>query len=159
MPGRPTNLDKSRARAYCACSMFGWELSGHFFSSLSFLFLFSLSLGDGPVTEILSQRAFKPKTTYQPIQRESHPRLLHVALNPLLGCGSDEYFRTCICHDFHLHDQPPSAPTDWLRENLYYTDIFYLTVLIFPFDTAVIVTRYTIDEVLVFHYLGQVWYV
>ena len=38
-----------------------------FFSHLSFLFSFSLSLGDGPIwTEILSQRAVKPKTTNQP---------------------------------------------------------------------------------------------
>ena len=37
---------------------------GHFFSRLSFLFYFSLSLGDGPVqTKILSQMAVKPKTT------------------------------------------------------------------------------------------------
>ena len=41
-------------------------LFGHFFSRLSFL-SFSLSLGDGPIwTEILSQRAVKPKTTNQP---------------------------------------------------------------------------------------------
>ena len=47
--GRPTNLDQSRARAYCACSRCGWGLFGHFFSHLSFLFSFSLSLGDGPI--------------------------------------------------------------------------------------------------------------
>ena len=47
--GRPTNLDKSRARAYCACSRSGWGLFGHFFSRLSFLSSFSLSLGDGPI--------------------------------------------------------------------------------------------------------------
>ena len=65
VPGRPTNLDYSRARAFC--SRCGWELFGHFFSQLSFLFSFSLSLGDGPIqTEILSQRAIKPKTTSQP---------------------------------------------------------------------------------------------
>ena len=35
-----------------------------FFTRLSFLFLFSLSLGDGPIsTDILSQRAVKPKST------------------------------------------------------------------------------------------------
>ena len=28
--GRPTNLDKSRARAYCASSRCGWGLFGHF---------------------------------------------------------------------------------------------------------------------------------
>ena len=47
VPGRPTNLDYSKARAYCACSRCGWGLFGHFFSHLSLLFSFSLSLGDG----------------------------------------------------------------------------------------------------------------
>ena len=42
VPGRPTNLDNSRARAYCACSRCGWGMFGHFFSRLSFLFSFSL---------------------------------------------------------------------------------------------------------------------
>ena len=46
--GRPTNLDSSRARAYCACIRCGWGLFGHFFTRLSF-FSFSLSLGDGPI--------------------------------------------------------------------------------------------------------------
>ena len=41
VPGRPTNLDHSRAKADC--------FFGHFFSRLSFLFSFSLSLGDGPI--------------------------------------------------------------------------------------------------------------
>ena len=36
----------SRAIAYCACSRCGWVLFGHFYSPLSFLFSFSLSLGD-----------------------------------------------------------------------------------------------------------------
>ena len=36
-------LDKSRARAYCACSRCGWGLFGRFFSHLSFLSSFSLS--------------------------------------------------------------------------------------------------------------------
>ena len=67
VPGRPTNLDDSRARAYCACSGCGWGLFGHFYSRLSFLFSFSLSLGDGPIyTEILSQGAVKLKTPNQP---------------------------------------------------------------------------------------------
>ena len=43
VPGRPTNLDDSRARAYCACSRCGWGLFGHFYSQLSF-FLLSPSL-------------------------------------------------------------------------------------------------------------------
>ena len=49
VPGRPTNLDENRPRTYCACSWCGWGLFGHFFSRLSFLFSFSLSLGDGPI--------------------------------------------------------------------------------------------------------------
>ena len=49
VPGRPTKLDFSRARAYCACSRCGLALFGHFFSRLSLLSPFSLSLGDGPI--------------------------------------------------------------------------------------------------------------
>ena len=36
VPGRPTILDYSRARAYCTCSRCGWGLFGHFYSHLSF---------------------------------------------------------------------------------------------------------------------------
>ena len=49
VPGRPTYLDYSRARAFCACSRCGWGQFGLFFAHLSFLFSFSLSLGDGPI--------------------------------------------------------------------------------------------------------------
>ena len=49
VPGRPTNLDKRRARAYCACSRCGRGLFGYFSSHLSFLVSFSLSLGDSPI--------------------------------------------------------------------------------------------------------------
>ena len=49
VPGRPTNLDCSRARAYCTCSRCGWGCLDIFFSHLSFLVSFSLSLGDGPI--------------------------------------------------------------------------------------------------------------
>ena len=67
VPGRPFNLADSRARAYCACSGCGWGLFGHFYPHLSFLFSFSLSLGDGPIkTEIMSQRTVNSKTTNQP---------------------------------------------------------------------------------------------
>ena len=67
--GRPTNLDYRRAMAYCTCNRCGWGLFGHFLSHLSLLFSFSLSLGDGPIyTEILYQRAVKPKTTSQPFR-------------------------------------------------------------------------------------------
>ena len=41
VPGRPTNLDDSRARAYCACSRCGWGVVWTFLLSsvLSLLFL------------------------------------------------------------------------------------------------------------------------
>ena len=41
MPGRPANLDNSRASELCLVGF------GYFFSRLSFLFSFSLSQGDG----------------------------------------------------------------------------------------------------------------
>ena len=48
VPGRPTNLDFSRTRAI-ALAVDADGVVGHFFSHLSFLFFFSLSLGDGPI--------------------------------------------------------------------------------------------------------------
>ena len=67
MPGRPANLDNSRARTYCACNRYGWGCLDIFFSRLSFLSFFSLSLGDGPIyTAILPQRTVKPKPTNKP---------------------------------------------------------------------------------------------
>ena len=68
--GCPTYLDYSRARAYCACSRCRWRLLGHFFSCLSFLSSFSLSLGDGLVkTEKLSHMVVKSKTTNLPTEQ------------------------------------------------------------------------------------------
>ena len=49
VPGRLTNLDKSKARDYCAYNRCVWALFGHFFSHLSFLSSISLSLGEGPI--------------------------------------------------------------------------------------------------------------
>ena len=51
MPGRSTNLDNGRARAYCACSRCGCRLFGYIFLSpiISFFFL-PLSGMDGWVT-------------------------------------------------------------------------------------------------------------
>ena len=45
VPGYPTHLDKSRARAYYACSRCGWGLFGPFFLS-SIISLFFLLLSD-----------------------------------------------------------------------------------------------------------------
>ena len=46
VPGRPTNLNYSRARAYCAYSKCGWGLFGHF---LTLVYHFSSALGDGRI--------------------------------------------------------------------------------------------------------------
>ena len=47
VPGRPTNLDFSRARAYCANSRCRWGLFGFFFLS-SIISLFFLPLSGRP---------------------------------------------------------------------------------------------------------------
>ena len=49
VPGRPTSLEKGRERAYCACSWCGRGWLDIFFSHLSFLCSFSLSLKDCPI--------------------------------------------------------------------------------------------------------------
>ena len=49
VPGRPTHLDYCKARAHCACIRCEWGLFGHFFSRLSFLSFFFLSVGDVPI--------------------------------------------------------------------------------------------------------------
>ena len=48
VPGSPTNMDNSRARACYAGSGCGWGLLGYIFSPDISLF-FSLSLGDDPI--------------------------------------------------------------------------------------------------------------
>ena len=64
MPGRPTILIIVGQGPIALAVGAGVGLFGHFYSPLSFLFFFSLSLGDGLIwTEILSKRAAKPKTT------------------------------------------------------------------------------------------------
>ena len=73
VPGRPTMW----IREGRACSSCGWGLFGHFYSHLSFLSSFSLSLGDGPIyTEILSQRAVKPPTNQPNLGSASHPNIM-----------------------------------------------------------------------------------
>ena len=71
MPGS-SKFDDIRVRAYCACSKCWLEMFGYFFSRLAFLFSFSLSLGDGPISaEILPKRAVKPNAANQPTNRLS----------------------------------------------------------------------------------------
>ena len=70
VPGRPTIWLTVGQEPTALAVGAGGALFGHFYSHLSFLSSFSLSLGDNPVwTEILSQRAVKPKTTNQPTYR------------------------------------------------------------------------------------------
>ena len=51
VPGRPTSLDDSRARAYSACSRCGWGLFGHFFPHLWGWSGGAMVLGKLPVPE------------------------------------------------------------------------------------------------------------
>ena len=56
VPGRPTYLINSRARACCICSRCGWGCLD------IFSLIYHFSLGDGPIkNEIRPQRAVKPK--------------------------------------------------------------------------------------------------
>ena len=48
VPGRPTSLEKSRARAYCTCSRCGWGCLD-IFTLISPFSSFSLPLGDDPI--------------------------------------------------------------------------------------------------------------
>ena len=70
VPRRPTNLDNSRAMAYCACSRCGCFFFFFFFlivflDIFSLVYLFSFPSDGSIYSEILSQRAVKPKTTNQ----------------------------------------------------------------------------------------------
>ena len=49
VPGRPTNLDYSTGKGLVRLQKVWMGFFGHFFSHLSFLFSFSLTLGDGPI--------------------------------------------------------------------------------------------------------------
>ena len=67
VPGRPTIWITSGLGPTALAVGADRGCFGHFYSHLSVLSSFSLSLGDGPIeTEKLSQRAVKPKTTNQP---------------------------------------------------------------------------------------------
>ena len=67
VPRRPTRLDDSRARAYCACSRYGWGLFEHFFSHLYFSFLSpSLWMMARYRLKYCLKGSLNPKTTKQP---------------------------------------------------------------------------------------------
>ena len=65
VPGRPTNLDYSRTRAYCTCSRCGWGCLDLFFSSIISHFFLPL-FGRRLDIDWYTVRAVKPKTTNQP---------------------------------------------------------------------------------------------
>ena len=68
VPGRPTNLYYSRARADCACSKCGFGLFEHFFLSSIFSLLSTSPWETGRYRlKYLSQRVIKAKTTIQPV--------------------------------------------------------------------------------------------
>ena len=48
VPGRPTSLDYSRARAYCACNRCGWGFVWTFFLSSTFSLFFLPLFGRRP---------------------------------------------------------------------------------------------------------------
>ena len=65
VPGRPTNLDKSRARAYSACSRFGWGCLDIFLSSIISFFFLPLS-GRRPDIDCNTVSNVKPKNNQIP---------------------------------------------------------------------------------------------
>ena len=65
VPGRPTNLDTSRARACCACSRCRWELFGHFYLIyfLAHLSLLRVSFWDTAMSVVrVDVRDVRPST-------------------------------------------------------------------------------------------------
>ena len=72
VPGRPTNLDYSRARAYCACSRCGWGCLDIFLSSITSLFFLPLSGRWPDIDWNISQKAVKPITTNQLLANHLH---------------------------------------------------------------------------------------
>ena len=71
VPGRPTSLDCGRAGDLLRLRWVRVGLFGLFFLSFVVSLFFSHPLGDGPIwTEMLSQRAVKPKITNQPTNFE-----------------------------------------------------------------------------------------
>ena len=79
--GRPSNLDNSRARAYCACSGCGWGFVRTFFLSFSISHFFLLRRPD--IDRILSQRDVKLKQANQPTSCFIEPKA-GIPIGPLV---------------------------------------------------------------------------
>ena len=81
VPGRPTNWMMIVGQGPIALAVGAGGGCLDFFT-LHYPFIFSLSLGDGPIyTEILSQRAAKPKTNNQ-----TNQCFITLVLHPFLFC-------------------------------------------------------------------------
>ena len=78
-PGRPTSLDKSRARAYCTCSRFGWGLLDIFTLTYPFSFL-SPSLWETTRYRLkyCLKGSLSPKTTKQRNQRGNGSHMVRI---------------------------------------------------------------------------------
>ena len=83
--GRPTSLDDSRARAYCACSRCGWGMFGHFSLICLFSFL-SPSLLETPRYRL----KYCLKGPLNPKQPTNQPT------QGLVASGAFGFFRTGI---------------------------------------------------------------
>ena len=85
VPERPTNMDLSMARAFCACSRCGWGLFVHFV----LLYLFSL-LSPSLYETARYRLKYCPKGPLSPKQPTNKPtqfrNILYAKTNWLVGC-------------------------------------------------------------------------
>ena len=88
VPGRPTNLDYSRARAYCACNRCGWGVVWTFFS---------LSITSFPSPSLWETARYRlkycPKGPFNPEQPTNHPVTLQIEFRHVeKRCGSQKTY-------------------------------------------------------------------
>ena len=96
VPGRPTFWIRVGQGPTVLAVVAGGGCLDIFLSSIVSLFFLPLSLGDGPIkTEILSQRAVKPKTTIKFLIIRSSEVALHASRHSKIII-----FTTRIVHDF-----------------------------------------------------------
>ena len=104
--GGPTNLDKSRTRAYCVYSRCGWGLFGHFFSHLSFL---SSSPSRWKTVRYRLKYCLKgPLSVKQPTNQ---PIIFHPALRCFKNYGIKANIKQC----WSLDGRTASRTRLWIR--------------------------------------------